>query len=175
MSENRDRLTVIDAEPDAFAFCVRQNVVVSVWWKQATGPAATRLDAVIRATLREFPQGFSSVHVVKESALLPDADGRKELMRMMRDYQHNVGCVAVIIGGTGFWASAFRAAVTGMWITTTQAVDLRLMGTYDEAAAWIPAKHQARTSVRIDASEVMDLLRKADSRALTQVKARQSA
>lgn len=167
MSANADRLIVADAEPDAFAFCTWKNVTISVWWLQATGPAVERANAVARGVLPTFPDGISSIHIVKEGALLPDAEGRTALMKLIKDFESDVACAAVVVGGSGFWASALRAAITGVWLAAASPMELKMMGTFEEVAAWLPPKHQVRTGVQLDPGELVQMLAQADARELT--------
>jgi hypothetical protein len=175
MNTDSDQLIVFDAEPDSFAFCGWRNVTISVWWLQATGPAVERMATFSRATMRKHPEGMSNIHIIKEGAQLPDTDGRKGLMELMRHHERDIACAAVVVGGSGFWASALRGAVTGMWLAAATRIDMRLMGTYEEVASWVPAKHLARTSVQLDPAELVAQLARADSRLLTHVTAQQSA
>jgi hypothetical protein len=175
MNMDSDQLIVFDAEPDCFAFCGYRNVTLSVWWLQATGPAVERMTTFARATMRNHPEGMSNIHIIKEGAQLPDAAGRKGLMELMRYHERDIACAAVVVGGGGFWASALRGAVTGMWLAAATPIDMRLMGTYEEVASWLPSKHQARTGVQLDPAALIDTLERVDSRLLTHVRTQQSA
>lgn len=175
MSMDSDQLIVFDAEPDCFAFCGWRNVTMSVWWLQATGPAVARMATFARATMRSHPEGMSNIHIIKEGAQLPDAEGRKGLMELMRYHERDIACAAVVVGGGGFWASALRGAVTGMWLAAATPIDMRLMGTYGEVATWLPPKHEARTGVRLQPNELVEMLERMDSRHLTHVRTQQTA
>jgi hypothetical protein len=77
----------------------------------------------------------------------------------MRDYADQIGCVAVVLGGGGFWASALQSFITGMRLVAPRSYDLRVHEHTDEVASWLPAVHHKRTNVMVDPHELRTVLR----------------
>jgi hypothetical protein len=71
-------------------------------------------------------------------------------LKIMKDNAPFVGCLAVILGGTGFWVSAMRSVVTGLRAVAPRVLDLRVHGKFEELLEWFPAEHLKRTGVNID-------------------------
>jgi hypothetical protein len=74
---------------------------------------------------------------------------------------NELACVAVVVGGTGFWASAMRNAVIGLRVFASRKFELRLHGTVDEVVTWLPSAHQQQTQVELPASALREWLKQA--------------
>lgn len=155
---------VLDAMPDAFTFCAWGNVNIHVWWAPMVEPMVLRLGEFSSATMRQNPGGMSFVHILTESAGLPDAEARSALVELSKRFQYDTGPTAVVVGGEGFWAGALRAAVTGLWLAAPKTMPMRMCGSIDEVVAWLPPKHAESTGVRIDAAELGHILQDASRR-----------
>lgn len=66
---------------------------------------------------------------------------------MMTERSSELACVAVVVGGTGFWASAMRNAVIGLRVFASRGFELRLHGSADEVVAWL---QRGRLSTELD-------------------------
>lgn len=153
-----DAFSIHDEEPGQFAFGVYRNLTISMWHAPATEPMLQRLATFTRTISPRFATGHSDVHIVRSSVTLPDAGIRAALVRMCRDDGAHRACVAVITGGDGFWASALRGAVTSIWLTMPRTFELRIAGSAEEVAGWIPARHMKRTGEALDPHELKELL-----------------
>jgi hypothetical protein len=76
----------------------------------------------------------------------------------MKQNAEQVACIAVVAGGTGFWASAFRSFVTGLRWLAPRSFEIRLHGTIEEVARWLPAEHLKLTGVKLDPMRLQRLL-----------------
>jgi hypothetical protein len=141
---------VLDTEPGAFIFGSWRNVFVGVWESQATMPAVERM---VRATnmLNDLhPAGRSTIHIVSNGAGLPTTDVRAHFVDALKKNAGQLACVAVVVGGTGFWTSALRSFVTGLRWLAPRSFDFRLNATVEEVTRWLPAEHAKRTGVVLE-------------------------
>jgi hypothetical protein len=133
-----------------------QNLRIVHWVGQAIGPAVDVV-ALSMDRSQDYPQ-YSWVHLIRDKLALPDADARAGLVHMMTVRSNELACVAVVVGGAGFWASAMRNAVIGLRIFASHKFELRLHGTSDDVVKWLPAAHQRRTQVELPADTLGQLL-----------------
>jgi hypothetical protein len=146
-----DELTIMGSFPDAYQVALWQNISVTAWFGRATLPAAQELSRIVaRTALLTTGQRVSVIYLVAEEFGLPDSDVRDVLLNIMKDNAHLVGCIAVILGGTGFWVSAMRGVVTGLRVVAPSALDVRVHGKAEELLGWFPAEHLKRTGVQLD-------------------------
>jgi hypothetical protein len=156
----------VDFEPNEFAFCTFRNLAVVVWQSRATGPALERLSTVTRGVMREFPEGFSVVHIAKPSAGMPSPEARAGFVKLLQMSTPELACAALLIGGDGFWASSLRGLATGLWLAFPKTFELHLSGDLNELVRWLAPKHQHKTGVRLDPDELARLLRDLSSRSV---------
>jgi hypothetical protein len=149
---------VLDSEPGAFLFGAWKNVFVGVWESQATKPAVDRMVRATDAMNDWCPSGRSTIHLVVDGAGLPTADVRAHFANALKKNAGQLACVAVIIGGTGFWTSALRSFVTGLRWLAPRSFDFRLCATVEELAKWVPAEHAKRTGIEIDPRRLVQVL-----------------
>jgi hypothetical protein len=125
-----------------------RNLGICVWTGQATGHAA----AMVAQTLdRPEVQGLrqSFVHVIHNKLPLPDSKARQIFMQLMKDRADGLACIAIVVLGSGFWASAMRNAVIGMRVFAPSTFDFRVFGSCEEVVGWLPAAHERQTGIVI--------------------------
>lgn len=138
-----------------------KNLRIVSWVAQAIGPAVDVL-ALSMDRSQEYPQ-YSWVHLIRDKLALPDADARAGFVHMMTERSGELACVAVVVGGAGFWASAMRNAVIGLRIFASNKFELRLHGTNEDVVKWLPAAHQKRTQVELPSATLRQLLMQAEA------------
>lgn len=125
-----------------------RNLTICIWTGQATGPAAQLVKTTIdRPQTQGVRQSF--VHVINENLPLPDSASRSIFMTLMKERADDLACVAVVVLGSGFWASAMRNAVIGMRVFAPRNFDFRVFGSCDEVVLWLPAAHEKHTGVAL--------------------------
>jgi hypothetical protein len=72
------------------------------------------------------------------------------------------GCVGIVVGGTGFWASAIRGLITGLRSASSREYPLKLAGSIDELVSWLPEPHFKRTGIALDPAEFARALQAAN-------------
>ena len=128
------------------------NITLIVWHAQPNERAVDRLHRLTERRRKQFPGGISVIHLVKVDIALPDQPTRDAFVRLMKTSNGALACVAVVVGGAGFWASTARSMVTGMRVLARGQFDMRLHGESSEVVKWLPEKHAARTGVQVDAA-----------------------
>jgi hypothetical protein len=156
-------LETLGAEPGSLLVRGWQNVSIAVWSGPASAANVSLLDQISGRFKERHPEGMSAVHIVHGQTPLPSSEAREGLVRVSNAYADCLGGVAVVIGGTGFWASTMRSVVTAMRVLSSRAFEMRIHGTVEEVIEWLPAVHHKRTGVKLEASELLAALRQAQA------------
>jgi hypothetical protein len=162
MDRIRAELTVAAVEPGACTIYGWQNMTIIAWCGQATGASVARLAQISMHCRTRDSHGHSVVHIVREPTQLPDFEARASLLRMMNENAGVLAAMAIVVGGSGFWATAMRSVVTAMRMVGSRAFELRINGTIQEASEWIPAVHLKRTGVAIERDDLLQVLQEAE-------------
>ena len=140
------------------------------WESAADSSAVERLAKVSTALAAVDPQSRrSNVHIITESGGLPTPAARAGFIELMKEHADRLACVAIVVGGTGFLASALRSALTGMRLLAPRSFNYRLHGSVDEVLKWLPAEHHTRTGEELDSrrlGQVLALWAKSEVRVL---------
>jgi hypothetical protein len=147
----------VDTEPLVCALGVRQNLTVIVWWTQATGAAVERVARLTREVSAQHGR-LSNIHLIRDGALVPTPAARSGFVRMMKDHAEQLANVAVVVGGSGFWASMMRSAITGMRFVSPRTFELRLHADPREIMSWLPQAHLARCGTPLSDAALAELL-----------------
>jgi hypothetical protein len=166
MANARDELRTLDAEPGQFAFFAWKNVTIMVWEVPPNAASVTRLSRMGAERAREHPGALSDVHVINGWPGLPSAEVRAALAEASREAVTHLAAVAVVLGGTGFWASALRGFITGLHVLVRGPFEVRLFGSIEDVAQWLPEVHAKRTDVVVSPAELERVLLEAQTRAL---------
>jgi hypothetical protein len=153
-----ETLEFFDGEPGTCRIAGLHNVMIVSWMSRATGAAATRLANATQRMVAGYPRGMSAIHLIANKVGVPTPDGRAGLLKIMSEQSKSLGCVAVVVGGTGFWASTMRSFITGMRFLTPRNFDLRLHGSSMEVLEWFPQRHETTTGVSINAATLARVL-----------------
>ncbi|HET6338349.1 MAG TPA: hypothetical protein VFG30_34235 [Polyangiales bacterium] len=146
-----DALKVVGSFPAVYQVGVWQNVSITAWFGKATLPAARELAQITEHTVALMAgQRVSVIYLVAEEFGLPDSETREVIAQILRDNGHHVGCLVVVLSGTGFWVSAMRGVVTSLRVVAPRALDLRVHARAEELHGWFPAEHKKRTGMDID-------------------------
>lgn len=149
---------VLDAQAGEHVFGAWKNVFVAVWKIQANGAKVERLSkAIVRMTARA-PGLRSNVHVIVAGADLPTPEARAGFASLIKRNKDGIACMAMIVEGEGFWASAQRSATTGIQLEAGTSVESRLFRTVDAAATWLAPVHRDKTGVDLDVGELRAVL-----------------
>jgi hypothetical protein len=152
-------VTVHDIEPGAFCIGTWQGILMVRWERTADADAVERLAKVSTALMADnaYPRR-SNVHIISESAGVPSAAARAGFVQLMKEHADRMACVCIVVEATGFLASAMRSFLTGMRLLAPRAFQYRLFGSVEEAVAWLPAEHRARTGHEIETRRLAQVL-----------------
>ena len=157
------QLICLDFEPGQYAFFAWQNVLICVWPTAATGAAVERWGSHVRELLKQHPKGESHIHIVKAGAPVPTADARAGFVGLMHEFEHNLAAAAVCLLGSGFWASAISAAITGMRMLAPRSFEMHIHRDLESVGEWLPDEHHRHTGVVLRPDDLLAVLREAFS------------
>jgi hypothetical protein len=142
-SAKASELRLLAAEAGTYAFYRWQNVAINIWTSQPTAPAVQVLTELTELSLSECPGGLASIHWLDQGVSLPTSEARVGLGELAKQYERHLICVAVLLSGSGFWASATRSALTGIMLLAPRSFSLRFFGDAFELCTFI-ARELAR-------------------------------
>lgn len=167
MTERRStpsRFELVGEYPGVLRITAWENVTVCMWSGQADGPATMELErSMDRRGTRV--RRLSYIHLIRDRLALPDADARRNFRHMMTRRNAELACVAIVVGGTGFWASAMRNAVIGLRVLSPRDFTFRIHGSTSEVLDWLPTMHEERTGVAVSRELLRALLEQAHAQA----------
>ena len=134
-----------------------KNIFVSIWLEQATILAVERMVAAFAAMPR-IAAKRSDIYIITDGARLPEASVRSYFIDTIQASEHELASVAVVVEGSGFWASAVRSFVTGLHWLAPRSFDFRLHGATAEVIDRLPEVHEQLTGVRIDGNRLNRIL-----------------
>jgi hypothetical protein len=152
-------LTVEDSEPGRFHMASWRNVLMVRWESAADSSAVERLAKVSKAlAAANLGTRRSNIHVIGEGVGLPTPAARDGFVELMKEHADRLACVAIVVGGTGFLASAMRSLMTGMRLLAPRSFNYRLHGSIEEVAKWLPTEHLAKPGEEIDGRRLGQVL-----------------
>jgi hypothetical protein len=150
-------IAVVGAFPTVYRVWLWRNVMIVSWFgRPASAQAVHQLGAITGQVLERLGPGkLSYVHMIPNGLDLPDSETRSAFLKITRVHASHTACVAVVVAGSGFWASAMRSFVTGFRILAPRLFDLRIHATLAELLAWFPEEHARITGVQLDGDELV--------------------
>ena len=133
-----------------------RNVIIEVWVARADLTLIAEVDSLIESVCRVHPK-VSVVCLVVEQIPMPTPEARTTMQRMTARFSKQMVGTSILLGSSGFWASAVLGLLTSM-----QAVQRHLrMKTFtsmDELVAWTVKNHNAECDQPIDAEDLQRVL-----------------
>jgi hypothetical protein len=133
------------------------GVMTSVWATRTTLELVIEIEKLL-VTLSETHPKISAVHLITTSFSPPPADVRARLGALTQRHGEMLVCSATMLGGTGFWASAIRGAVTGIQVLDLRRQRQRVFAELDELADWVVPRHNEATGSSITPHELRQAL-----------------
>jgi hypothetical protein len=155
------RPVVAEFEPGHFCCSVWQNVSILIWADRATKEALGRIQRVTKRMIEGYPNGHSNVAFVLDGVKPPTPEAREIFTRLYNERVSHLKCLAVILEGTGFWASTLRSSVTNMQLEARRTTAIGQYTSIEELATWMAPIHAERTGVTITALQLRVALRAA--------------
>ena len=128
-----------------------RNVLILGWYGKANVEAAREFGTLAESALAQSQQAMiSTVHWIDRAVGIPDSQTRDALLKVGDDFRERTACVAAIIVGDGFWASAMRGVVTGLVVLAPRTFAMRTFASTQEVLGWLPTEHAARSGIDLD-------------------------
>jgi len=144
---------VIDYADPACVIGHIQNLTFSAW---NTAPTVEHVEAFIalaKKLCETYPHN-SNVTLVMPEAELPGAEARVALERLTAQYAQRIHSVALVIDGSGFWASMIRSFLTGLHLLRGNGYRCKAFANPGEAGAWLLPAHTDDTHVMVTPREL---------------------
>lgn len=149
------RATIIAYEAGHYTIATWKGVGIVHWMAQANGAAVRRVHELFESLVDAHPRGVSFIHVVREGAGLPDPEARRALAEMMASFAGETVCVAVVLLGSGFWASALQSLLTGMrLVAPPRPWTMKFSSRISDVSKWLPELHERRTQEALESGEL---------------------
>jgi hypothetical protein len=87
--------------------------------------------------MAERSEPTSLLSVISAGLPLPPSSVRKLGAQLLAEVQSRISCMATVVEGSGFWASAIRSVLTGIQLVVRSPKPNRAFATIDDAAAYI--------------------------------------
>jgi hypothetical protein len=148
--------TVLRTEPGIYSYSAWRNISIGVWVGRATLPAVQAIFAVGATMERQHPDGRSSIVFVLDQVPAPTPDAQAEMARLYE--MPGLVCTAIVLEGSGFWASGIRSMASNVHRSATVSGLLRVQTSIDEVASWFPTEHRRRTGVNVSQEDLSRVL-----------------
>jgi hypothetical protein len=162
-STRREPLRFVGEHEGSLRVWAWLNVEIAHWYGKPTGPAARTLWHMTDQILAELGSTtkLSFVHLVANKIALPDAETRSVLVEASKTHEERSALCAIMLNGTGFWASAFRGFATSITLLIPKTMQVRVCGSPAELVPWFPSEHGRRTGVSLDPETLVSVLAQA--------------
>jgi hypothetical protein len=97
-----------------------------------------------------YPDGHSSVVLIADRLPAPQPETQAAIGKLF-GARSSLACVAIILEGSGFWASGIRCMITNTHRDATGRAKLHVSTSVEGALSWLPTEHAQATGIEIDA------------------------
>ena len=136
--------TVLRTQPGIYEYRAWENISVGVWVGQATREAVVGIYDIMREMNERHPNGHSSVVFILDQLPAPTAEAQQEFTKLFSAPAEHMYS-AVVLEGSGFWASGLRAMIRNAHDASNGAMHIRIGTTVDEIMQWFPEVHEKAT------------------------------
>lgn len=151
----------LEIAPDVLSLYWVDNVGIVCWHEPLSARVLEALHRDAEPQRRRYPRGMSFVHIGRPEHALIDAATRDTFVRIAKELGDYAVATAIIVRASGFWASTLRSVATGILFLARSSAELRMHEDVEELMAWLPAKHEAATGVKLDLERLRRVLSKA--------------
>lgn len=132
-------------------FGAYRNVVVCYWAQICTPDELRSLRASYRTLASEGKTTVSVLHYVEQGAGLPLPQSRNDLVGKSDMHLVSLGCVGVVLAGSGFWVSALSSFTMGVrMLLPAGGLALRVTRDLAEMQPWFAEQHLRTTGERLE-------------------------
>jgi hypothetical protein len=138
-------------------FSVYSNIAIGVWVAQADKAAAEAALRVASTMAERFPGGHSSAAFLVDGLPGPLPEALPVLQKLWAK-RSDLACTAMVIEGSGFWASGLRAMVNNTRREGGGQIPLKIGSAIDQVVDWLSAYNLQVTGVAIAPAELAKAL-----------------
>ena len=149
---------LLELDPGRFAFSLWRNVSISLWANQPTLAGAERYQALSKRLDNELPEGRSHVTFILNNIAAPTPEANAIFAHVTGYRMTTLKCMAIVLEGTGFWASGIRGLITNLTMSSAEPVLMDIGETIERVVEWLPVHHAQRTTVQLDPAELKRVL-----------------
>jgi len=140
-----------------------RNVAIQLWGGETTVARLDKCGDCHRRVLRRYPNKLVTFAVIMPSVppMLGEAE-RKRIRQLSDEQRHQTIAAVQVVEGTGFWASAVRAVLTGLSMFSV--TKNKVFDAVPEAAFWlasagvVEAKQQEVAAALMEARRSFDMV-----------------
>lgn len=138
-------------------FSAYRNIAIGVWVAQADRIAAEAALRMKEEMPKRCPGGHSSVVFLLDGlpGPLPEA---LPLLHKLWERRSDLACTAMILEGSGFWASGLRSMVNNARREGGGEIPLKMGTSIEQVVDWLSALHAQKTHVLIPPTELIEAL-----------------
>ncbi|MEY4578687.1 MAG: hypothetical protein RL701_3390 [Pseudomonadota bacterium] len=167
-------LALMATVPDVYTSYAWNNVFFLLWFGPITRESLETFEKGCKVIRERYPQGVSTVNVmIPGGRSFPTAEARAEFSRIMHEYSGLLACSAVVMRGTGFWASTLGSVVTALSMLAPRQFKLRIFNAFAPAVEWLCGLHEARTQVTLDPAQLMVALQLVEAKGQAMARAKE--
>ena len=144
---------VIDYAAPGCVIARVRNMTFSAWDTPPTAPHVDAFIAMAKKLSVTYPLN-SNVTLVMRNTGLPGAEARESLEVLTAQYARVIHSVALVIDGSGFWASMIRSFLTGLHVLRGNGYRCKAFATPAEAVPWLLPAHNTDTGIHLTESEM---------------------
>lgn len=160
LSSTSEALETLVVERGRCHFSVYRNITISVWVGQANVAAAQAALRAGKEMARRHPQGHSAACFVLDGLSGPTPDAQPLIAKVLGQ-RADLKCAAIILEGSGFWASGLRSMINNTHREANGSAGLKIATTLAEVVGWLSENHQERTGVAIAPDVLEEVLTRA--------------
>jgi hypothetical protein len=148
LTSTSDSLETLVVERGRCHVSAYRNITISVWVGQANPAAAHAALRAGQEMARRHPQGHSTGVFVLDGLPGPTPDAQPLIAKVLGQ-RSSLKCAAIILEGSGFWASGIRAMINNTHREANGGASLKISTTLAEVVGWLSENHEERTGVAI--------------------------
>jgi hypothetical protein len=127
------QIHVADAQ---YAVATRGNIVFIAWRGETSVAAVENAKRILIQALTQRHASYGLMQYVEQGAPPPGTAARTALADMLTAGRGRLVCSSLVYPGTGFWAAAARAFVTGLNLLARPGFPHVIFPTVQDAAKW---------------------------------------
>jgi hypothetical protein len=138
-------------------FSAYRNIAIGVWVGQANSAAAEAALRVAKEMPKRCPGGHSSVAFLLDGLPGPLPEALPLLAKLFAK-RSDLACTAMVLEGSGFWASGLRSMVNNSRREGGGETPLKMGTSIAEIVSWLSTQHAQKTGVLLAPDELTEAL-----------------